>query len=104
MILYNSAEIPTPDIISRVADTTVDIPFRPRLAALDTTPKFVVDVIKECWDEDQIKRPDFKTIRNKLKPLQKGMWVYYLSLYIFCKLIHLLEDVVKLLLSVINKE
>ncbi|KAJ8319406.1 hypothetical protein KUTeg_004497 [Tegillarca granosa] len=50
-----------------------DIPFRPRLAELDTQPKFVTDVIKECWDEDPTKRPDFKDIRSKLKPLQKGM-------------------------------
>lgn len=61
------------DIISRVTDVMSDVPFRPRLAALDTTPKFVVDVIKDCWDEDPMKRPDFKTIRNRLKPLQKGM-------------------------------
>ena len=72
-VFLTELQIYIADIISRVAARSCDIPFRPRLAALDTTPKFVVDVIKECWDEDPVKRPDFKTIRNRLKPLQKGM-------------------------------
>ncbi|OWF46455.1 guanylate cyclase 32E-like [Mizuhopecten yessoensis] len=70
---YGNTTLSPKEIIKRVASTTIDPPFRPRLAELDTTPKFVTDVIKECWDEDTIKRPDFKAIRTKLKPLQKGM-------------------------------
>lgn len=50
-------------------------PFRPRLSEISSTPKFITDVIKECWDEDPCKRPDFKTLRTKLKPMQKGMYV-----------------------------
>lgn len=60
------------DIILRVKDTTHEV-FRPRLAELNTTPKFVTDVIKECWAQDPEKRPEFKTIRSKLKELQRGM-------------------------------
>lgn len=47
--------------------------FRPRLAELDKAPKFVTDVIKECWARDPEKRPDFKTVRSRLKELQRGM-------------------------------
>lgn len=60
------------DIILRVKDTTHEV-FRPRLAELNTTPKFVTEVIKECWAQDPEKRPEFKTIRSKLKELQRGM-------------------------------
>lgn len=48
-------------------------PFRPRLSEISSTPKFITDVIKECWDEEPMKRPDFKGLRTKLKPMQKGM-------------------------------
>lgn len=60
------------EIIARIRDPTHEV-FRPRLAELDTTPKFVTEVIKECWAQDPEKRPDFKTIRSKLKELQRGM-------------------------------
>ena len=61
------------EIIERVLSKNMDIPFRPRLGALMTTPQFVIDVIKDCWEEDPAKRPDFKDIRHRLKPMQKGM-------------------------------
>jgi hypothetical protein len=49
------------DIITKAINGDSDIPFRPRLAELDTTPKFVTEVIKDCWDEIPEKRPDLKT-------------------------------------------
>lgn len=61
------------DIITKVREKDGDIPFRPRLAELDTAPKFVTEVIKDCWDEVPERRPDLKTIRTRLKSLQKGM-------------------------------
>ena len=67
------------DIIHRVIRRDDDVKFRPRLAALGTVPKFVTDCIQDCWAEEVILRPDFKTIRNKLKPLQKGMYVQLYS-------------------------
>ncbi|KAK3091527.1 hypothetical protein FSP39_020527 [Pinctada imbricata] len=70
---YGDIYLNPKEIVQRVKDLFEGVPFRPRLAALNTTPKFVTDIIKECWDEDPIKRLDFKTLRNKLKPLQKGM-------------------------------
>ncbi|KAL4241106.1 hypothetical protein ACF0H5_001884 [Mactra antiquata] len=70
---YGDIDLPPKEIISRVTNYLGDSPFRPHLGALDTSPKIVTDIIKDCWDEDPVKRPDFKTIRNRLKPMQKGM-------------------------------
>jgi hypothetical protein len=50
-----------------------DVPFRPKLSALSSVPKFVTDCIEDCWKEDPALRPDFKTIRRRLKVMQKGM-------------------------------
>jgi guanylate cyclase len=61
------------EIIGRVSEASSDIPFRPRLGDLHMTPKYMTDVIKECWDEDPYRRPDLKTIRAKLKIMQKGL-------------------------------
>ena len=63
------------EIISRVKERADDIPFRPHLGSLETSSKTVIDVIRDCWDEEPSRRPDFKIIRNRLKPMQKGMYV-----------------------------
>ncbi|PSN49481.1 Atrial natriuretic peptide receptor 1, partial [Blattella germanica] len=34
---------------------------------------FVRDCVVECWAENPEDRPDFKTVRTKLRPLRKGM-------------------------------
>ncbi|XP_067672620.1 speract receptor-like isoform X2 [Haliotis asinina] len=60
-------------IVERIKFTYNGVPFRPHLSQLGHTHKFITDLIKECWDEDPFKRPDFKEIRSKLKPMQKGM-------------------------------
>ena len=61
------------EIVERVKTQTGDVPFRPRLSELSTSPKVVTDLIRDCWDEDPHKRYDFKTIRTKLKPIQTGL-------------------------------
>ncbi|XP_076654351.1 guanylate cyclase 32E [Halictus rubicundus] len=48
-------------------------PFRPPLDQLENCFHFVRDCLIECWSEDPETRPDFKIIRNKLRPLRKGM-------------------------------
>ncbi|XP_032675177.1 guanylate cyclase 32E isoform X2 [Odontomachus brunneus] len=48
-------------------------PFRPPLEQLENTFDFVRDCLLECWAENPDYRPDFKVIRNKLRPLRKGM-------------------------------
>ncbi|XP_059177836.1 speract receptor-like [Physella acuta] len=71
---YGACELTPKEIVERVITRDENgHPFRPRLSEISSTPKFITDVIKECWDEDPPKRPDFKTLRTKLKPMQKGM-------------------------------
>lgn len=48
-------------------------PFRPSLQPLETSFDCVRECIRECWSENFDLRPDFKTIRTKLRPLRKGM-------------------------------
>lgn len=49
--------------------------YRPPLDQLENSFDFVRDCLIECWCEIPENRPDFKSIRNKLRPLRKGMWV-----------------------------
>lgn len=51
----------------------VNLPFRPSLQPLETSFDCVRECIRECWAENFEMRPDFKTIRTKLRPLRKGM-------------------------------
>lgn len=46
---------------------------RPSLEELENNFDFIRDCLKECWAEDPETRPDFKTIRTKLRPMRKGM-------------------------------
>lgn len=48
-------------------------PYRPSLQPLETSFDCVREILKECWSEKPEERPDFKTIRAKLRPLRKGM-------------------------------
>ncbi|XP_043213098.1 atrial natriuretic peptide receptor 1-like [Amphibalanus amphitrite] len=47
--------------------------FRPPIHMLDTCFDCVRVVLAECWAEDPDSRPDFKAVRNKLRPMRKGM-------------------------------
>lgn len=51
----------------------LNIPFRPSLQPLESSFDCVRECIRECWSENFELRPDFKTIRTKLRPLRKGM-------------------------------
>ncbi|XP_041364284.1 guanylate cyclase 32E-like [Gigantopelta aegis] len=70
---FGNIDLSPKEIIERVRTCPDDVPFRPHLSELSSTPAFIIDIIKECWDEDPLKRPIFKVIRTKLKPMQKGM-------------------------------
>ncbi|XP_058980104.1 speract receptor [Musca domestica] len=48
-------------------------PYRPSLQPLETSFDCVREILNECWAERPEDRPDFKTIRAKLRPLRKGM-------------------------------
>ncbi|ALC44253.1 CG10738 [Drosophila busckii] len=48
-------------------------PYRPSLQPLQTAFDCVSECLRECWSERAEDRPEFKSIRAKLRPLRKGM-------------------------------
>ncbi|KAK2159125.1 hypothetical protein LSH36_158g05017 [Paralvinella palmiformis] len=70
---YGDIDMSPKDIILNIIKKDLDVPFRPKLSALSSIPKVVTDCIEECWQEEPSTRPEFKTIRRMLKPMQKGM-------------------------------
>ncbi|XP_015172076.1 PREDICTED: guanylate cyclase 32E isoform X2 [Polistes dominula] len=63
-----------PEILKKIITRDpLKSPYRPPLEQLENTFDFVRDCLLECWAEDPESRPDFKIIRNKLRPLRKGM-------------------------------
>ncbi|XP_014210339.1 guanylate cyclase 32E [Copidosoma floridanum] len=69
---YGITELSAPDILKKII-AAEDPPFRPPLGQLENCFDFVRECLLECWAENPETRPDFKTIRNKLRPLRKGM-------------------------------
>lgn len=62
------------EIISRVTRGPVDgIAFRPNTSQLTSCDTYILDTMRACWDENPDLRPDLKTCRRLLMPMQKGM-------------------------------
>ncbi|KAK0087232.1 hypothetical protein PV325_001474 [Microctonus aethiopoides] len=71
---FGITELTAPEILKRLIAREAGIPpFRPPMDQLENCFDFVRDCLQECWAEDPECRPDFKIIRNKLRPLRKGM-------------------------------
>ncbi|XP_076232200.1 guanylate cyclase 32E isoform X1 [Calliopsis andreniformis] len=71
---FGISELSNSEILKKVIAREPDKePFRPPLDQLENCFHFVRDCLIECWAEDPETRPDFKIIRNKLRPLRKGM-------------------------------
>ncbi|KAL0109405.1 hypothetical protein PUN28_014464 [Cardiocondyla obscurior] len=71
---FGITELSEAEILKKVIARDSGIsPFRPPLDQLENTFDFIRDCLLECWTESPELRPDFKMIRNKLRPLQKGM-------------------------------
>ncbi|XP_022917688.1 guanylate cyclase 32E [Onthophagus taurus] len=69
---FGNSSLSSAEILNRIIHC-VSVPFRPPLEALENSFDFVRECLKECWKEDPEERPDFKSIRTKLRPLRKGM-------------------------------
>ncbi|XP_037940750.1 receptor-type guanylate cyclase Gyc76C-like [Teleopsis dalmanni] len=62
------------DLVKKQPLKGVD-PFRPELKYIiqnELCPDYVLSCIKDCWDEDPDVRPDFSTIRTRLKKMRGG--------------------------------
>ncbi|XP_044753135.1 guanylate cyclase 32E-like [Coccinella septempunctata] len=69
---FGDSNLLTTEILTRIKNVTSP-PFRPPIESLENSFDFVRDCLKECWQENPEDRPDFKSIRTKLRPLRKGM-------------------------------
>ncbi|XP_058464642.1 receptor-type guanylate cyclase Gyc76C-like isoform X1 [Malaya genurostris] len=50
-------------------------PFRPDIESVienEIVPDYVINCVRDCWDEIPEQRPDFPTIRNRLKRMRGG--------------------------------
>ena len=61
------------DILKQVIEPEDGIIIRPQLDKLENCMDFVKETIRLCWSENPDKRPDFKSIRNRLRPLRRGI-------------------------------
>ncbi|GFO22234.1 hypothetical protein PoB_004873900, partial [Plakobranchus ocellatus] len=70
---YGDCHFTPKEIVERVKEgPNQGIPFRPSTAELNCENYFQQTLIR-CWHEDPDLRPDFKTCRKDLRPMQKGM-------------------------------
>ncbi|KAF4520109.1 hypothetical protein B566_EDAN010265 [Ephemera danica] len=69
---YEAMGFSTHEIVSRVIAGTSP-PFRPPLDALEGSFDFVRELIRDCWAENPELRPEFKSLRARLRPMRKGM-------------------------------
>lgn len=60
------------DIINKVTFPKNNEMFRPDIGIL-VCQDYVIDCMKDCWEEKPEGRPDFRHIRHRLKPMRQGM-------------------------------
>ncbi|XP_046653495.1 guanylate cyclase 32E-like isoform X2 [Daphnia pulicaria] len=71
---FGFTPLSTSDILKKVTEHAPPLPpFRPQMEALENCLDCVCTVMVECWREQPEERPDFKTIRSKLRPMRKGL-------------------------------
>lgn len=74
---FGSTEYEPKQIVDLVRETPIEdkAPFRPDLDSLldlDNVADYVISCIQECWSENPELRPDFPTIRTRLKKMRGG--------------------------------
>ncbi|XP_077980630.1 speract receptor-like [Glandiceps talaboti] len=73
---FGNCEFTPENITERlITPSDPERPFRPYVHCLREidAPDYIIDTMQECWTEIPDFRPDFKIVRTKLKPMQKGM-------------------------------
>lgn len=59
------------DIVSQVLDPKKER--RPPMDVVEDCENYVKDCMIDCWKEDPERRPDFRTIRQTLRPMHTGL-------------------------------
>jgi len=62
------------DVVNRVRNGE-SIPFRPQLPESSDLGKTMLDMIRNCWNENPEHRPTFQQIRTSLRKMTNGEWV-----------------------------
>uniref|UniRef100_T1ITS9 Guanylate cyclase n=1 Tax=Strigamia maritima TaxID=126957 RepID=T1ITS9_STRMM len=71
---FGTIDMTPQEILKRVIDgTDAGTPFRPQLELMDNPSDYVKICLRECWNEVAEERPDFKIIRQRIRPQRKGM-------------------------------
>ncbi|XP_012260738.2 guanylate cyclase 32E isoform X3 [Athalia rosae] len=71
---FGITDLSAPEILKRIITREPGKPpYRPPFDKLENSFDFVRDCLVECWAENPDDRPEFKVVRNKLRPLKKGM-------------------------------
>lgn len=72
------------EIVERVKRARLDgeEAFRPDTRALDVD-EYVLGVMRDCWAEEPAARPDFPSVRSRLKKMKSGKLVD--AYFRFCK-------------------
>jgi len=70
------------DVVNRVRNGE-SIPFRPQLPESSELGKTMLDMIRNCWNENPEHRPTFQQIRTTLRKMTNGESV------ISCRLVYL---------------
>nr|KAG5701206.1 hypothetical protein BaRGS_008582 [Batillaria attramentaria] len=70
---YGDCHLAPVDIVERVKNGPVEgFLFRPNTSQM-TCEADVKETMRDCWDENPDNRPDLKTIRKRLRTMQRGM-------------------------------
>ncbi|XP_022091375.1 speract receptor-like [Acanthaster planci] len=71
---YGNCPLSPREIVDRVTyPLDITQPFRPNVNEIEECSDCVIHIMQESWDEVPERRPDFKAVRSRLKPLNKGM-------------------------------
>ncbi|ELT90006.1 hypothetical protein CAPTEDRAFT_179119 [Capitella teleta] len=69
---YGNTNMSPAEIVHRVKEPKADQLFRPDISILDYQ-NYILSTMTDCWAETSWARPDFRTIRTRLKPMREGM-------------------------------
>lgn len=68
-----SSSLSASNIVEYVKRSSFDNPFRPDIKCLEDIPDYILNTMIDCWHENPERRPDFATIKNRLKRMRSGM-------------------------------